>query len=230
MSTAQQNIVKSPLTICDCGIAPYQRILEYQHRLRDRRRSGEIQNTLLLVEHLPVITLGARKTANKLLVSRQTLKKRNIDVVDIRRGGGSTAHNPGQLVLYPILDLRQLQLGVNEYIRQLEAVGIELLNSLGLQTHRRKGYPGIWTDQGKIASIGVRVSRQITFHGMAINISNDLAIFDYMVPCGLTGIKMTSAVKETHRQFRMEDIRETACRTFIDHFSREDIVQYEEYT
>ena len=111
--------------------------------------------------------MAHEQAANKLLVTEEELAQENIDLAEIRRGGGATAHNPGQLVFYPILDLSQLGLGVTEYVRQLEAIGIELLEKFGVQSGRKTDFPGLWVGEKKIASIGVRVSRQITYHGMA---------------------------------------------------------------
>ena len=186
--------------------------------MRDKRRRGEIPNTVLIVEHPAVITLGARQSANKLLTSREDLAQKQIDIVDIRRGGGTTAHNPGQLVFYPILHLQGLDLGISEYIRELEAIGAELLQQLGVRSRRRKGFPGLWVDNRKIASIGARVSKFVTCHGMAINIQNDLSIFDYIVPCGLDGVEMTSVRKETGRQNSMTHVKEKLSQLLIRHF------------
>jgi lipoate-protein ligase B len=173
------------IQIRDCGLEGFRETLELQHKLVEQRRQNEIGDTVLIVEHQPVITLGARQSANKLLADKNELTKRDIDVVEIRRGGGATAHNPGQIVFYPILNLQELHLDINQYIRTLEQIGIELLGRLGVKAERRKGFPGLWVGDKKIASIGVRVSRQITHHGMAINIQNDLSIFDSIVPCGI---------------------------------------------
>jgi lipoate-protein ligase B len=195
------------LAIRDCGLANYREVLALQQELLEQRRSGQIADTILIVEHPAVITLGARKSANKLLVGPDELARRNIDLVEIRRGGGATAHNPGQLVFYPILHLQELRLDINQYVRTLEAIGIELLAGLGVQSERRQGFPGLWVDQRKIASIGVRVSRFVTCHGMAINIQNDLSIFDLMVPCGLDGVRMTSVQKETGKTHDVKQIK-----------------------
>ncbi len=195
------------LQIRDCGLAAYPGVLALQHELQEQRRTGRIANTVLTVEHPPVITLGARKSANKLVGGEEELVRRGIDVVAIRRGGGTTAHNPGQLVFYPILNLQELRLDINQYIRTLETIGIELLAGLGVESQRRKGFPGLWVGHRKIASIGVRVSRFVTCHGMAINIQNDLSIFDCMIPCGLDGVEMTSARNETGRAYDMSRIK-----------------------
>ncbi len=195
-------------------------MLELQGQLQEQRRAGLIGDTVLIVEHPPVITLGARKSANRLLADREELARRGIDLAEIRRGGGTTAHNPGQLVFYPILHLQELRLDINKYVRTLEAVGIELLAGLGVRSGRRKGFPGLWVGQKKIASIGVRVSRFVTCHGMAINIQNDLDIFDLMVPCGLDGVEMTSAQKETGRTYDMGRIKEQLATLLLQHLDR----------
>jgi lipoic acid synthetase len=207
------------LQIYDCGLADYREILQQQHELREKRQRQEIPDTVLIAEHHPVITLGARQSANKLQDSRDSLTKQGIDVVDIRRGGGTTAHNPGQLVFYPILNLQDLALGISDYIRRLEEVGVELLEELGVRSNRRKGMPGLWVDTKKIGSIGVRVSKFITYHGAAINIQNDLSIFDFIVPCGLDGIKMTSVLKETGKRHSMSQVKEKLTQLLIKHFS-----------
>jgi lipoate-protein ligase B len=244
-----EGTINQSLQIIDYGIADYRGILQTQHELRDQRREGKIPNTVLIVEHPSVITLGARQSANKLLASKEDLAKWKIDVVDIRRGGGATAHNPGQLVFYPILHLpaaptcvgrrrgkQELGLGITEYIRKLEEIGIELLQQLGVHCQRRKGFPGLWvlhekskienlhrTPYGgkskiyKIASIGVRVSKSITYHGMAINIQNDLSIFDFLVPCGLDGVEITSVLKETGMRHPMDKIKNSLAQLIKRH-------------
>ena len=218
MAVTHKQQQEGTLEIIDCGLSDYAEILHRQHELRDQRRQGDIADTVLIVEHKPVITLGARQSANKLVVDRKELAAKGIDVVEIRRGGGTTAHNPGQLVFYPIVNLVELGLGISEYVRTLEQVGIELLVELGVAASRYKGYPGLWTGGKKIASVGVRVSRSIAYHGMAININNDLSIFDYIVPCGLDNVKMTSVLAQTGRQWSMAEVKERLKELIYRHF------------
>ncbi len=210
---------KTDLRIYNCGLAEYRRILKLQRQLWEKRYRDEIPNTILIVEHRPVITLGARKKANKLLIPPRELEDRGIEVVEIRRGGGMTAHNSGQLVFYPILKLQQLGWGITDYIRKLEAIGIELLGTMQLHCERRSGFPGLWIDEKKIASIGVRVSRFVTYHGMAININNDLSIFDLFVPCGIEGVKITSVSEQTGEKHSMNNVKKRLAELLNKHFS-----------
>lgn len=219
MTSITQKTKNRSLHICDCGLAGYRPLLEQQLKLCEKRRQNKIPDTVLIVEHPSVITLGVRQSANKLPVGRSVLEKQHIDVVETRRGGGITAHNPGQLVFYPILNLKELQLGPAEYIRTLEQIGIELLEQFGVRAYRKKGYPGLWFRDKKIASIGVRVSKSVTCHGMAINIQNDLGIFELFVPCGLDGVQMTSVLNETGRRHPMHLAKEKLSRLLTKHFS-----------
>jgi lipoate-protein ligase B len=219
VSTIIEPKEKTDLRICDCGLAKYGKILKLQKQLWEKRYNDEIPNTVLIVEHQPVITLGARKEANKLLVSSEELKNKGIDVTETRRGGGVTAHNPGQLVFYPILKLQQLGLGITEYIRTLEAIGIELLSTFKVRCERQSGFPGLWVGEKKIASIGVRVSRFVTYHGMAININNDLSIFNLFVPCGIEGVKITSVSEQTGEKLSMNDVKNRLIELLNKYFS-----------
>ncbi len=207
----------------------YADALEMQQGLVDERIKGAIGNTVLILEHTPVITFGARESENKLLVDEDVLKERAIDIARVRRGGGITAHNPGQLVLYPIIDLRSINIGINEYVRSLESMGIDLLGSYGIEAGRRKGLPGLWLDEGrKIASVGVKVKRHVTFHGMAINICNDTSIFDLIVPCGLKDIEILSAAGVSGSVIDINDAKEKIAKLCTEKWSSKDIVEYEQ--
>jgi lipoate-protein ligase B len=208
------------LKIVDLGTQPYEQVLALQLDLCRQRQADEIPNTVLVVEHPPVITLGARKSENKLLTDETALRARSIDVVHIGRGGGTTAHNPGQLVVYPILRLKSVGLDVGGYVRSLEQIGIDLLASLGVESGRRKGFPGLWIGDRKIASIGVQLKKWVSFHGMAININNDLAIFDNIVPCGLDGVEMTSVKKETGKKADMAAVKEALNRLILTQWTQ----------
>jgi lipoyl(octanoyl) transferase len=223
--TKTESLIENSLTVRDCGLTDYEDTLREQQRLVEQRRNGQIGDTVLLVEHRPVITLGARRLINKLLTGPELLAERGIAVVEIRRGGGATAHNPGQIVFYPILKLRGLNLAIGQYIRELEAIGIELTEQLGVCGQRRKGLPGIWVGERKIGFIGVRVSQGITYHGMAININNDLGIFDYIVPCGLEGVEITSAAAETDKEYSMAEVKQRLTGLLSKHFTNKELAR-----
>ncbi len=193
--------------IQDLGIIDYRRAIEIQLDLLAKRQASAICDTVLLLEHPPVITFGARRNENRLTADESVIKSRGIDIIEISRGGAATAHNPGQLVIYPIIDLKRRNIGVNEFVRKLEQLGMDLLAEMGVKTQRKKGRPGIWAGERKIASIGVQIKKWVSFHGMAINICNDIAIFDMIVPCGLDGVQMTSVQIETGRASAVEDAK-----------------------
>lgn len=196
---------KQILKIIDCGTISYKDGLDLQKQYLNELISGHGDNTVLILQHTPVITQGARETENKFLIDEDIVKAQGVEIFDVRRGGGTTAHNPGQLVFYPIIDLRSVKLGINEFIRLLEQIGMDFLNELGVIADRRKGYPGLWVNEKKIASIGVRVDRGCTYHGMAINVSNDLEIFKYIVPCGLDNVTMVSVKSLTQKQYNYDN-------------------------
>ena len=182
------------LDIIDLGTQPYAEVLELQMELCQKRQQDTIDNTVLIVEHPAVITLGARKSENKLLTNEDCLRNKEIEVVRVGRGGGTTAHNPGQLVVYPIIKLKSLKLDVNGYVRSLEQIGIDLLNVLGVESGRRKGFPGLWIGEKKIASVGVQLKKWVSFHGISINVEPDLSHYSGIVPCGIQEHGVTSLV------------------------------------
>jgi lipoate-protein ligase B len=209
----------SELEVRDCGLMDYHEALTLQLKLVEQRAKDQIPNTAVIVEHPPVITLGVRKDLNRLCITEEQAKKKGIEIAKVRRGGGCTAHNPGQVVLYPIIKLRSLRLGVNNYIRELEEIGIELLEQLQVEVERRKGFPGLWVGRKKIGSIGVRINRWVTFHGMAINIKNDLSIFEAIVPCGLKGVQITNVLKETGREYSMDEVKQKLTQICVEHWA-----------
>jgi len=214
-----QNMIPD-LRIIDCGLSRYEQVLGRQQQMVEMRRRDIIPDTVLMVEHMAVVTLGARRSANKLKIPAIELEGMGIDVAEVRRGGGVTAHNPGQLVIYPIMRLTQRFAGVTEYVRSLEEVGIKLLAHLGVNAHRQKGFPGLWVGQRKIGSLGVRVSRQIAYHGMAINIYNDLHIFDWIIPCGLDKVEMTSAQLESGQDYTMSEVKQELSMLLAQYWIR----------
>jgi lipoate-protein ligase B len=182
----------APLKIIDAGLMRYAEALALQRSLVDGKKAGDATDYLVFVEHPPVVTLGRKAEEGHLIVPREALAARGIDVADIERGGDVTYHGPGQLVGYPIVDIKQRGIALDRYLRLLEGALIEALRVFGIEGSRRKGLTGVWTPQGKIAAIGVAVTRWITFHGFALNVNIDPAEFGVIVPCGLAGEKVTS--------------------------------------
>jgi lipoate-protein ligase B len=186
-----------PLLVYDLGRAPYADVLELQRSLCRRRQAGTIrEDLLLLVEHEPVITQGRGTRAASMPLAPAELERRGVGIYEVERGGDVTFHGPGQLVGYPILDLRNHREDLHWYLRSLEAALIESLRLLGITAGRRPGLTGVWVEDRKIASIGVHVKQWITYHGFALNVSTDLSYFRLIVPCGIAGVVMTSVAAE----------------------------------
>lgn len=177
---------------------PYAEALARQYALAEQRGPGEIPDTLLLLEHPPTITLGRRTQDTDLLTSEADLRAQGIMVERVDRGGEITFHGPGQLVGYPILDLRQHGSDLHKYLRHLEEMLIQTIKAFGLTGERVPGRTGVWVGDRKIAAIGIKVSRWVSLHGFALNITNDLAPFrNDFVPCGIQDKDVTSLAEQT---------------------------------
>jgi lipoyl(octanoyl) transferase len=191
----------TPLRVEDLGLRPYSEVLELQRELRRRRIAGELaEDVLLLVEHPPVVTLGRGTRASSLPLAPAELERRGVEVFEVERGGDVTLHAPGQLVGYPILDLRQHREDLHWYLRSLEDVLISALDRMDIEAGRNPGRTGVWTAGRKIASIGIHVKQWVTLHGFALNVSTDLDRFDLIVPCGIPQVVMTSVASELLRE------------------------------
>jgi lipoyl(octanoyl) transferase len=187
------------------------------------RISGEIaHDVLLLLEHTPVVTLGRSAKAQNLVASPALLAARGVELFEAERGGDVTFHGPGQLVGYPIVNLRGHKQDLHWYLRQVEAVLISALEKIGIVSERSKGRTGVWTSDRKIASIGVHARDWVTWHGFALNVSTDLSYFDLMVPCGLAGVTMTSVSRELGEGAPdLAAVAQIVAASFGDIFSRE---------
>jgi len=187
-----------PIRIIDLGRRGYAETLELQRRLCAERGSPDhgLEDILLLVEHEPVITLGRTTQPSSLPLTPEAITQRGVGVYEVERGGDVTWHGPGQLVGYPIVDLRRMREDLHWYLRSLEDALIDALESLGIPADRNPGYTGVWTAGRKIASIGVHVKRWVTLHGFALNVVNDLDGFELIVPCGIQQVVMTSVAAE----------------------------------
>ncbi len=200
------------------GIVPYDRALKMQEGLAQARAEGRIGNVLLLLQHPPVFTIGRFRGGKDITVPPETLARHRIAVFHTNRGGGITYHGPGQLVGYPILNLKENGLGVREYIWKLEAAIMGVLLALGIRAHRVAEYPGVWVGKKKICSIGIHVSHHITTHGFALNVSNALWYFEFVRPCGLSSEVMTSISELLGHQVAMDTIIETLLPSFSEIF------------
>jgi lipoyl(octanoyl) transferase len=188
------------LVVHDLGLRPYAEALELQRALARQRVSGELgDDQLLLVEHEPVVTLGRGTRSQSLPLSPADLARRGVQQFEVERGGDVTYHGPGQLVGYPILDLREHREDLHWYLRTLEDALIHALASMGIPAERNPGLTGVWTRGRKIASIGIHVKQWVTYHGFALNVTTDLSYFDLIVPCGIPDVVMTSVAMELGR-------------------------------
>lgn len=188
------------------GVTPYAEILELQRRIAAARITGEIsEDILLLLEHEPVVTLGRATKGKNLVASKEYLASRGVDLFEVDRGGDISFHGPGQLVGYPIIDLKRHKQDLHWYLRQLEQALIKTLDGFGISAERNVGYTGVWTAGKKIASIGVHARDWVTWHGVALNVVTDLSFFDLIVPCGIDGVVMTSVANETGEMATVDD-------------------------
>jgi lipoyl(octanoyl) transferase len=185
------------LWVVDLGRKAYGDALELQRAVARARISGDIaQDVLLLVEHNPVVTLGRASKEAHLLASKEQLAARGVELFEVERGGDVTFHGPGQLVGYPIIDLKRHKQDLHWYLRQVEEVLIRALANFEIESQREPKLTGVWTAGRKIASIGVHARDWVTWHGFALNVTTELSYFDLMVPCGIPEVRMTSVERE----------------------------------
>lgn len=207
------------------GLVPYAEALELQKRLVDLRKAEEIPDQLLLLEHPPVITLGvkARNDRSHVLVSPAALSEQGVELFETGRGGDVTYHGPGQLVGYPILDLRPDRCDVHRYVRDIEEALIRVAGAFGIAAGRMAGLTGAWVGDDKLAAIGVRISRWVTSHGFALNVGTNLSHFDLIVPCGITGKGITSMERLLGRPVERADVETAVAQAFGAVFEREPV-------
>jgi len=201
------------------GSMRYSEAFALQQHFVERRKRGEIPDQLLIVEHPHVITMGRTGHDENLLCAPELLDRAGIEFHRTDRGGDVTYHGPGQIVGYPIFDLREWKRDVMAYVRALEQVLIDALAEFGISAGREAGATGVWTEQGKIAAIGVHISRWVTSHGFALNVDTDLDYFRYIVPCGLT--KPVTSMQALGCQADREQVVAAVARSFARVFDRE---------
>jgi lipoyl(octanoyl) transferase len=217
------------ISVLQLGTIDYSTGLRLQQRLVELRKDGRIGDVLLLLEHTPVITLGRNAKAANVIASAEMLAQRGVEVFESDRGGDVTFHGPGQIVGYPIFDLRSLPsadekrrtVGAVEYVRRLEEVLMRTCADFGIPAKRIPGLTGVWTDWGdasrpeaKITALGVHISRAVTSHGFALNVNSDLSYFNLIIPCGITAKPVTSMERELGKKISLQDVAHSISRNF----------------
>ena len=211
-----------PLDVRRLGVVPYQEALALQRSLVEDRRADRTGDVLLLLQHPPVITVGVKGDGGRahIVASASTLSELDIDVSETGRGGDVTYHGPGQIVGYPILDLRPDRCDVHRYVRDIEEVMIRTCTDYGVAAGRIEGLTGAWVNGAKIGAIGVRISRWITSHGFAFNVTTNLDHFNLIVPCGISDKSVTSLRRLVSHEVSLEEVEESLVRHLGDVFER----------
>ncbi|MCD6404611.1 MAG: lipoyl(octanoyl) transferase LipB [Planctomycetes bacterium] len=207
-------MTEKKIHVLDVGRMPYAEALDLQKRLVAAKKSGDERDFLILVEHPGVVTVGRRGNESHIRLPREALAARGVEVYDIERGGDVTYHGPGQVVGYPIIDLKHAGLDVHSYLRLIETAVIEALRAFHVESYTREGLTGVWTRLGKVAAIGIAVSRWITYHGFAVNVLRGITGFDLIVPCGLTTERVTSIEDVCGSPVEMKDARRELTAAF----------------
>lgn len=225
------------IIVHDLGLVDYQDALDYQFKLfnqiidiklKNRKNNTKIEtdNHLIFVEHPNVYTLGKSGDINNLLLNKNELDDKKIQFFNTNRGGDITCHGPGQIVCYPILDLDNFFTDIHKYLRFLEETIIRTLNDFGIVSERSQNETGVWIDSDlvfsrKICAMGVKASRWVTMHGLALNVNNDLSYFENIIPCGISNKSVTSIQKETGRNISLNQVTKIIKQHFIEIFSAE---------
>ena len=215
--------------ILDLGIIDYSEALKIQRELVNKRKADEIPDSILVVEHPPVFTIGRGGSRKNLLVEEEYLSKQGIAVMNVDRGGDITFHSPGQLVIYPILDLKKRTKDLHKYLRDLEEVVIGFLNVYDVIGRRFDGATGIWVQDRKIASIGIAAKDWVTYHGLSVNINNDTRFFSMINPCGIKDLKVTSLKSILGREVQQGLAKRILLDEFNNIFSTEEVKSVYEF-
>ena len=202
------------LRIADLGRIGYERCLSVQYRLAELRRRQEIEDTLLLLEHDPVITFGRGGGEDSLIASRDQIRDAGVELFETDRGGDATYHGPGQLVGYPIFDLNDHGKDVHLFLRNIEQAVMDCLSDFGIESRSTPGYSGVWVGEEKICSIGVAVRKWVSYHGFALNIAPDFAHWSLLHPCGLVGRQVTSIERLLGRPPGMNAVKASIAGNF----------------
>ena len=205
--------------LINLGLTEYGKVYQLQKRLVEERKAERCPDTLILCEHPPVFTIGRTGSSTNVVVDEKVYKAAGIELVHIDRGGDITYHGPGQLVAYPVLDLKNYGRDVHKYIRKLEEVSIRLLSKFDVKGERKEGYTGVWVGDEKIAAIGIGVSKWVSYHGIAFNLDPDMSHFSMIVPCGLKKVKVASLSAVRGRQICVDEaLRQRFVESFEEVF------------
>ena len=214
MITQPDNIATNIIDILDLGLSPFKEVWDLQKELVKKRQYGQIKDTLILAEHEPVYTLGKNANENHILQN----SPRDVKTYQIERGGDVTFHGPGQLVGYPIMDLHNYNKSISCYMRSLEQLIIDTLAEFRVTAERKDGLTGVWVGDEKIAALGVRVTRWITMHGFALNVSPDLTYYSGIIPCGIFEYGVTSMAKQLTDQVAVDSVKQVLIEKFMNQF------------
>ena len=214
MTKDPDNIVMRKIDILNLGFKPYKEVWDLQKELVEKRRNGQINDTLILVEHEPVYTLGKNADENHILQH----SPQDVKTYHIERGGDVTFHGPGQLVGYPILDLHNYKKSISWYMRSLEQLIIDTLAEYGITAERKVGLTGVWVGDEKIAALGVRVTRWVTMHGFALNVTPDLIYYSSIIPCGIFEYGVTSMAKLVTNEITVNSVKRVLTKMFMNQF------------
>ncbi len=209
------------LYLIDLGKTNFKQTWDLQKSLVDLRVANKIPDTLLITEHEPVITMGRGTSPKNLLVSRKELEKRGIDLFQIERGGDITYHGPGQIVAYPIVDLTARGRDLHAYLRDLEEVVIKTLKEYNINAAVKRGLTGVWSNNHKLAAIGVAVRRWVSYHGLALNVNIDLGYDELINPCGITQFPVGSVASMLKKDIDLDETRNLLVENFVDYFNYE---------
>ena len=201
--------------VFDLGVQDYLPVWELQKQLAQQVHAGEAQDTLLVVEHPPTITMGRLGKRNQVLADDDLLSRLDVPLLEVDRGGEVTFHGPGQLVMYPVVNLRD-RWGPVKYVRTLEQVMVSSLSDFGISGETIAGVTGVWAGDAKIGAIGVKISRGVAYHGCSLNVNTDLSWYDHIIPCGLEDQPVTSMAKLLDRELEVEMV----AYSMVYHFGR----------
>ena len=223
MTNFQQSAPKNQnkVQLLDIGLQKYIDAWNLQKQLFEEVTAKREKNYLILTEHSPVITLGKSSDEKNIVTNHNILESKNIDVVEIDRGGDVTFHGPGQIVGYPILNLNDFKKDIHWYLRSIEEVIIQTLSHFEISAGRIKDLTGVWVNNQKICAIGVKVTRWVTMHGFALNVSTQLDNFNHIIPCGINDKSVTSMQEITNQDFLMEKVKDKICESFKTVFNVE---------